>query len=204
MRTIDPDKHAARRAAILTAARSCFARKGFHQTSTAAICAQAGMSPGNLFHYFPTKQAIIGAIVDQEGSETAAYFAGLQGSADAYGALLDFMDLVLALAADADFAGLTLEISAEAMRDTDIAARVARNDAGLRGGLQTLLEEAAAAGQIDAALDPAQTAGWIAALIDGIFNRVAVDPDYAPLAQRAGLHLLLARFLHPVRATAAP
>jgi TetR/AcrR family transcriptional repressor of uid operon len=200
MRTIDPGKHAARRDAILAAARSCFARKGFHQTSTAAICAQAGMSPGNLFHYFPTKQAIIAAIVDQEGSETAAYFASVRGSADAYGALLDFMDLVLALAADGDFAGLALDIAAEAMRDTDIAARVARNDASLRGGLQTLLAEAAAAGQIDAALDAAQTAGWIAALIDGIFNRVAVDPDYAPLAQRASLHLLLARFLRPALA----
>ena len=200
MRTIDPGKHAARRDAILAAARSCFARKGFHQTSTAAICAQAGMSPGNLFHYFPTKQAIIAAIVDQEGSETAAYFASVQGSADAYGALLDFMDLVLALAADGDFVALALDIAAEAMRDTDIAARVARNDASLRGGLQTLLAEAAAAGQIDAALDAAQTAGWIAALIDGIFNRVAVDPDYAPLAQRASLHLLLARFLRPALA----
>ncbi|MDQ4626499.1 TetR/AcrR family transcriptional regulator [Janthinobacterium lividum] len=200
MRTIDPGKHAARRDAILSAARSCFARKGFHQTSTAAICAQAGMSPGNLFHYFPTKQAIIAAIVDQEGSETAAYFAGVRGSTDAYGALLDFMDLVLALAADGDFAGLALDISAEAMRDTDIAARVARNDATLRRGLQTLLEEAAAAGQVDAALDAAQTASWISALIDGIFNRVAVDPQYAPLAQRASLHLLLARFLRPALA----
>ena len=200
MRTIDPGKHAARRDAILAAARSCFARKGFHQTSTAAICAQAGMSPGNLFHYFPTKQAIIAAIVDQEGRETAAYFAGVQGNANAFAALLDFMDLVLTLAADGDFAGLALDIAAEAMRDTDIAARVARSDASLRGGLQTLLAEAAAAGQIDAALDAAQTAGWIAALIDGIFNRVAVDPDYAPLAQRASLHLLLARFLRPALA----
>ncbi|MGK5065011.1 TetR/AcrR family transcriptional regulator [Janthinobacterium sp. LB3P112] len=197
MRTIDPDKHAARRDTILAAARSCFARKGFHQTSTAAICAQAGMSPGNLFHYFPNKQAIIAAIVDQEGGETAAYFAGAQGSADAYGALLDFMGLVLALAADGDFAALALEISAEAMRDTDIAARVARNDASLRGGIQALLKEAAEQGKIDAALDAAQTASWIAALIDGIFNRVAVDPHYAPLAQRASLHLLLARFLRP-------
>ena len=200
MRTIDPGKHAARRDAILAAARSCFARKGFHQTSTAAICAQAGMSPGNLFHYFPTKQAIIAAIVDQEGSETAAYFAGAQGGADAYGALLDFMDLVLALAADGDVAGLALDISAEAMRDADIAARVARNDAVLRAGVQALLESAAARGQVDAALDPAQTASWIAALIDGIFNRVAVDPHYAPSAQRASLHLLLARFLRPALA----
>lgn len=200
MRTIDPDKHAARRDAILAAARHCFARKGFHQTSTAAICAQAGMSPGNLFHYFPTKQAIIAAIVDQEGSETAAYFDALQGSADAYGALLAFMDAVLALAADDGVAGLALDIAAEALRDADIAARVARNDATLRAGVQALLESAAARGQIDAALEPAQTAGWIAALVDGIFNRVAVDPHYAPLAQRASLHLLLARFLRPPQA----
>ena len=178
MRTIDPGKHAARRDAILAAARHCFARKGFHQTSTAAICAQAGMSPGNLFHYFPSKQAIIAAIVDQEGAETAAYFAQLQGSADAYGALLAFMDAVLALAADGDVAGLALDIAAEALRDPDIAAR----------------------GQVDAVLDPAQTAGWSAALVDGIFSRVAVDPHYAPLAQRASLHLLLARFLRPVQA----
>ena len=200
MRTIDPGKHAARRDAILAAARHCFARKGFHQTSTAAICAQAGMSPGNLFHYFPTKQAIIAAIVDQEGSETAAYLAELQGSADSYGALLAFMDVVLALAADGDVAGLALDIAAEALRDADIAARVARNDAALRAGVQALLVSAAAQGQVDAALDPAQTAGWIAALIDGIFNRVAVDPHYAPLAQRASLQLLLARFLRPVPA----
>ena len=200
MRTIDPGKHAARRDAILAAARHCFARKGFHQTSTAAICAQAGMSPGNLFHYFPSKQAIIAAIVDQEGAETAAYFAQLQGSADAYGALLAFMDAVLALAADGDVASLALDIAAEALRDPDIAARVGRNDATLRAGMQALLESAAARGQVDAALDPAQTAGWIAALVDGIFSRVAVDPHYAPLAQRASLHLLLARFLRPVQA----
>nr|WP_314635365.1 TetR/AcrR family transcriptional regulator [uncultured Janthinobacterium sp.] len=200
MRTIDPGKHAARRDAILAAARHCFARKGFHQTSTAAICAQAGMSPGNLFHYFPTKQAIIAAIVDQEGSETAAYLAELQDSADSYGALLAFMDVVLALAADGDVAGLALDIAAEALRDADIAARVARNDAAMRAGVQALLVSAAAQGQVDAALDPAQTAGWIAALIDGIFNRVAVDPHYAPLAQRASLQLLLARFLRPVLA----
>ena len=200
MRTIDPGKHAARRDAILAAARHCFARKGFHQTSTAAICAQAGMSPGNLFHYFPSKQAIIAAIVDQEGAETAAYFAQLQGSADAYGALLAFMDAVLALAADGDVASLALDIAAEALRDPDIAARVGRNDATLRAGVQALLESAAARGQVDAVLDPAQTAGWIAALVDGIFSRVAVDPHYAPLAQRASLHLLLARFLRPVQA----
>ncbi|WP_164076138.1 TetR/AcrR family transcriptional regulator, partial [Stenotrophomonas maltophilia] len=50
MRKVDPDKHEARRQQILKAAIACFTAKGFHRTSTAEICAEAGMSPGNLFH----------------------------------------------------------------------------------------------------------------------------------------------------------
>ncbi|MCQ3943528.1 MAG: TetR family transcriptional regulator, partial [Alphaproteobacteria bacterium] len=38
-----------RRDEILNAARQCFARTGFHQTSMQEICAAAGMSPGNLY-----------------------------------------------------------------------------------------------------------------------------------------------------------
>ncbi|WP_230391141.1 TetR/AcrR family transcriptional regulator [Burkholderia cenocepacia] len=62
MRKIDPERVEAKRRQILDAAIDCFARDGFHATSTAAICKAAGMSPGNLFHYFPTKAAIIEAI----------------------------------------------------------------------------------------------------------------------------------------------
>ncbi|CAI2933710.1 TetR/AcrR family transcriptional regulator [Aminobacter niigataensis] len=197
MRKVDPEKHAARRQAILDAARTCFARKGFHQTSTAEICAAVGMSPGNLFHYFPNKQEIIGAIVDQEGEETAAFFQTLGARDDLHAALLDFMDLVLELAADAEFSSLALEISAEAGRDPAIAMRVGRNDRELRSALQGLLAEAAARGQADATLDMADAATWVAALIDGIFSRVAVDGEFKPKNQHATMRVLLGRFLRP-------
>lgn len=195
MRKVDPEKHEARRQAIVEAAKSCFALKGFHQTSTAEICAAAGMSPGNLFHYFPNKKAIIAAIVDQEQAETAAYFETLGVREDLYGALIEFMDVILDMAADADSSSLALEISAEAMRDPDIGARVARNDAELRTALAELLREAAQRGQIDKTLDATSTASWLAALVDGIFNRVAVDADFRPREQGATMRLLLSRFL---------
>ena len=44
-----------RRDEILAAAQRCFARSGFHGASMQDICAEAGMSPGNLYRYFPSK-----------------------------------------------------------------------------------------------------------------------------------------------------
>ncbi len=53
------DKQRAKRKEIVEAAMVCFSQKGFHATSTAEICKEVGMSPGNVFHYFATKDEII-------------------------------------------------------------------------------------------------------------------------------------------------
>ena len=42
----------------LAAAQRCFVRSGFHGASMQDICAEAGMSPGNLYRYFPSKEAL--------------------------------------------------------------------------------------------------------------------------------------------------
>jgi TetR/AcrR family transcriptional repressor of uid operon len=197
MRKVDPEKFEAKKQQILTAAITCFTRKGFHGTSTAEICAEAGMSPGNLFHYYPTKHAIIAAIVEQDRRETAAYFAQIDNSQDLFGEILKFMDIVLELAADPAYSSLALEIAAEAMRDQQIAALVTAHDAEMRTALALILRDAAARGEIGPGLDPADGAQWISALIDGVFGRVAVDPGFRPLEQKKTLHLLLTRFLRP-------
>ncbi len=55
-----------RRAHILDAARTCFSRAGFHRTSMQEICAEAKMSPGGIYRYFASKDAIIEAIAQEE------------------------------------------------------------------------------------------------------------------------------------------
>ncbi|UVS79585.1 TetR/AcrR family transcriptional regulator [Actinokineospora sp. UTMC 2448] len=194
MRTIDPAKRAAKRLQILAAAARCFARKGFGQTRTADICAEAGMSSGNLFYYFGSKQDIFAAVVEQDGADTEALFADL-AAAEPWDALTRFLDLAIDLAADADYARLTLEISAQAHRDEGIAALVSTNDRLVRSGLADLVGRAAEAGRIDPALDPTTTATWLAALVDGLFNRVAVDSEFAPMRERETLKVLVARLL---------
>ena len=64
-----------RRDEILEAAQRCFVRSGFHQTSMQEICAEAGMSAGNLYRYFPSKEAIIAGIAERDRAEVAQDFA---------------------------------------------------------------------------------------------------------------------------------
>ena len=47
---------------ILDAAKKCFVRSGFQGASMHDICKEAEMSPGALYRYFPSKEAIIEAI----------------------------------------------------------------------------------------------------------------------------------------------
>src|SRR5512140_961015 len=80
-----------RRDDILEAAERCFVRSGFHQTSMQDICAEAGMSAGNLYRYFPSKEAIIAGICERNRAEAAdsflsvdhapGFFEGLAGLA---------------------------------------------------------------------------------------------------------------------------
>ncbi len=194
-RTINPDDYDARYRALLEAAKVCFARKGFHRTSTAEICAELGVSSGSLFHYFPNKKALISAIVEQEGLETAQYLDGLKAQQDLVAALRELVDLVISVAGDTTSSRLTLEIAAEAARDAEIGALVARNDAELRRRLALLVSEARARGQIAPSSAPAAMAQGIAALIDGIFSRVAIDPKFHPNKHRPVFQQMLGGLL---------
>ncbi len=54
-----------RREEILTAARHVFARKGLATTRMADLATAAGVSYGLVYHYFPTKEAVYTALIEQ-------------------------------------------------------------------------------------------------------------------------------------------
>lgn len=197
MRKVDPEKHEAKRRQILDAAIVCFAESGFHKTSTAEICAKAGMSPGNLFHYFKNKNAIIETIVDEDRRETAERFEKASQSEDLFEALYKLMEHNLAMVAEPVYRKIGIEIFAEAMRNPAVGHLVARNDAESTVALIGLLKKAAARGQIDASLDMAKLATWISALGDGAFGRAALDPYFDPTDQGPMLREVLSRILKP-------
>lgn len=59
MPRITPARREAKRAEIVAAARRCFSRDGFHQTSMPDIAAEAGVSVGAPYRYFTSKEEII-------------------------------------------------------------------------------------------------------------------------------------------------
>lgn len=68
------------RGLLLTAARALFAEKGFAETSTPDIVAQAGVTRGALYHHFADKTALFAAVVE---AEHAAVADGIEAAGDA-------------------------------------------------------------------------------------------------------------------------
>ena len=64
MPKLKPEVQTARREHILDAAEHCFARTGFHRTTMHDICREAGVSPGALYVYFDSKEALIAGICE--------------------------------------------------------------------------------------------------------------------------------------------
>ncbi len=194
-RTRDQARFEARRDEILQAAAGCFVRRGFHQTGMQEICAAAGMSPGALYRYFDSKDAIIEAIAEAEREENAALLAALAESRDPVAGLQAVVEAVLLAYADPDAGRLAVEVLAEAARNPRVAEGFARNLAEMKAGVVAALE----AGQTEAVIDPGLATGPAAevliALMDGLCARSILDPAHDPQTLLPTLRTLVRRFL---------
>ncbi|MFH8572905.1 TetR/AcrR family transcriptional regulator [Streptomyces sp. NPDC017993] len=200
MRTVDPAKHRARRRHILSAATELFAAKGFERTTTAEICKAAGMSAGNLFHYFPNKRAIFHAVFEDDehdGTTKSERLAAARAADDPWAALLDTVDLLAAPATQPLVPALVMEAMIQAHRDPDLEALLSRDNDEERSTITALLHNAAASGRIDPTLDPDDTAAWVMALIAALYTSAATEPSFSPADQLPTLRLILHRFLRP-------
>ncbi|MCF7647003.1 TetR/AcrR family transcriptional regulator [Bacillus subtilis] len=191
MRVTDPEKHQAKKQMILEAAKICFAEQGFHQTSTAQICTAAQISTGSLFHYFPSKKSIIAAIVEEDRQQTQELVATLREQDDLYAALNVFFDVVLDVAADRILSALALEIAAEAGRDAEIGALYQLSDKVMRQELEYLVSLGVERGQIGKQFSASAAVHCLMIIVDGIFNRVAIDPEFKPQEHKAAFRAML-------------
>jgi AcrR family transcriptional regulator len=68
-RRTQAERRAATRRALLDAARSLFAEKGYHGTAAEEIVQRAGLTRGALYHHFEGKKDLFRAVVDEMESE---------------------------------------------------------------------------------------------------------------------------------------
>lgn len=185
--------HAAKRTEILRAAEALFVEAGFHQTGMAAICAAVGMSPGALYRYFPSKTAIIRAIVEEERQDAAARLDALDAAADLRAGLLDALDAAILAAADPDYGRLALEIGAEGARDAEIGALIEAGRAESAARLAAAIRRAGGPGA-----DAEAAASILLAAIDGAAGGAGAALAALPEARRrAALGRLLDGLLGP-------
>ena len=111
------ERREAQVARILEGARACFLKSGFQGASMGDICAAAGMSPGALYRYFPSKESLIEAICAAD-KEADAKILGQMVNAPS---IIDGMTTGLLSHAEqvhaSGMAPLFAEIYAEAMRN---------------------------------------------------------------------------------------
>lgn len=176
-RTRDAERFAEQRRLILKAAEASFVRSGFHATGIADICAAVGgMSPGRLYHYFPSKQAIVEALVAEERAATAALLGSLAEAEDIVAALADAVARATETVAGASYSRLALEILAEAGRNEAIAVIVREAAQDARAILVRTIRIGQERGEIGTGVDPEGVAGLITLLVDGAIGREMVDP----------------------------
>jgi AcrR family transcriptional regulator len=164
-----------RRSEILAAAQTCFARSGFHQTSMQEICAEAGMSPGNLYRYFRSKEDIIAGIAERDRADAAEQFAAVGNGS--------FFDGLAALAQhhlverSAEEVALCAEIMAESRRNPAVARIYQDMERDVRERFIAMLRSAAERGEIRD-IDWNGTVTVLFALADGLSWRRAVEPSF--------------------------
>ena len=195
MRTVDPEKHRQRRTRIVEAAVALFAEKGLAATSTADICRAAGISTGNLFHYFSSKQEVFYAIFDLEREETEAALAALAAEPDPWHALTVLVDRMVAELAHPLAPGLLIEIIAQSHRDPRCAELVAEDDRRTLGAVAGLVQRMVEAGTADPGLPALEAARWVVTLVESFYGRGYPEPGRDRGADVATVKALIARLL---------
>ena len=195
MRTVDPEKHRARRTHIIESAVVLFARKGFAETTTADICQAAGISTGSLFHYFPSKQAVFYGIWELDRTEWDEVMAAADADPDPWAALMAIVDKLAADAAEPIMAGLLVEVIAQAHRDPGFAAGLAENDRRQISGVARLIRRLREAGLADPGLPDEEAARWVLTLTDSFLGRGYPEPERDIDAAVATAREMIARVL---------
>ena len=176
---------------ILDAAQRCFAESGFHGATMATIAETAGISAGLAYRYFPSKDAIVLAIIDRQLKLRRERIAALPGRANLVDRMVEAFRELISSKPDSLHVfnpALFLDMSAEATRVPGVAEAIASSDRLTQSDFRAWLERPVAEGGMGLAPRQADTqALLLQVFFEGMIVRAAREPGLDPERLRGAL-----------------
>src|SRR5580658_3958842 len=165
----------ARRDQILSAARRCFLRDGFHATSMQDLFAEAGLSAGAVYRYFAGKEDMIIAIAEENMLDIVDMVhdvAARQPGRPTGAVLADILEMVHAKHVQEGIGGIAVLVWSEALRSPAIAARFGEMLARIRGDLAEVVRQRA--GDLPAGTSADALAAALISVVPGYLMQLAI------------------------------
>ncbi len=148
----------------------------------AEICASAGLSPGAVYRYFPSKDSIICSIIEQHVSSNLNAIYEEMGS---LAALRAFARDMLCDCADRDAMRLKAEIFAEAGRRPEFLRQLLQVRASSERSLSAIIANAQTQGEWRTDVGPDFVARNLMCLLDGLVFRAMTSGTDAASAEES-------------------
>ena len=182
------ERGAARREAILAAATRLIARNGSRATTLADVAQAAGVTRPGLLHHFPSKQALLEAVLDAHEQRSAPAFARLVAPGGLASIAL-LIEVVRKDVADREQLALWARLVSENVEpDAPLHDRLQQRYRRMRASVEGFLRQAAADGELRDGVDPAAEATALLAFLNGLETSWLLDPD-VPIVAVAERHL---------------
>jgi len=206
-------KSLARRQTIVDAALTVIARDGYSAATLKQIADEAGLSQNGLLHHFGSKEQLFVAVLrrrdeldEQRTPDARARLAAIAAGGTDDGATLDTLrsSIVALVEHNADVAGLIhmfIRLTADATDpEHEAHPHIAERYEGLRTLGTTAMRALQSVGEVRTDVSAEHLATMLFALLDGLQNQWAFDPEL-DMASHADAFVTL---LRPQRASEEP
>ena len=163
MPKVSQEELAARRGAILAAARRAFARHGYEGATVKVLEAETGLSRGAIFHHFRDKEALFLALAEDDATRTADVVA----QAGLVQVMRDLRDK------DAGWLGVQLEVRRRLRTDPEFAASWAERQEAVARATAERLERQREAGVVRSDVPVALLVDFLRLVFDGLVSAIA-------------------------------
>lgn len=197
MPKLRPETQAARREHLLDLAELCFARAGFHRTTMQDICKAAAISPGALYVYFDSKEALIAGLCERDRAEFSEKIDRLAEAPDFLSALNGIAQHYFH-EQPAHKRLMVVEMAVEATRNPRIEQICRPVEQFVHAEFQKLFQRLKDEGRIAPSLDIPLLTQVFHTIGDGLFWRRAVDPTFDAREVLPGVMATVEALFNPV------